>query len=130
MGDSTKQWVDEFEAYGPHQCGVGPTEHRPKLEASIFPGAGVCRRVDRTDIKANQAAEKAINQGWGRLRSRKAWDETDLQGWEDVAKEARETKEEVQFGIVCGLLRRKAPIFLRVTPAASLKAQSLSRETT
>ena len=62
---------DEFESFGSCQCGVGPTEHRPKLEASIFPGACVCRPVDRKEVKANQAAEKAMHQEWiahGRAR--------------------------------------------------------------
>ena len=77
---------------------VDPTEHRPKLETSIVPGACACRLVDRKQVKANQVAEKAMQQEWGRLRSRKAWGESNPREWEDVAKEARETKEEAHVG--------------------------------
>jgi hypothetical protein len=65
-------------------------KHREKLEPPIFPGAGVCRPVDRKEVKANPAAEKAIQQEWDRLRARRAWDEENPREWKVVAKEARE----------------------------------------
>ena len=58
-------------------------------------------------MKANQAAEKAIQQEWGRLRSREAWGETSPREWGDVAKEARQTKKEVHFGMVVGFVVEK-----------------------
>ena len=44
---------------------------------------------------------------WGRLRSRKAWYESNPREWEEVAKEARGTKEEVRFGMVFGFAVEK-----------------------
>jgi hypothetical protein len=66
------QWVREFESFVFVQRGVDPTEHRPKLESPIFPGACACRLVGRKEVKADQAAETAIQHEWGRLRLRKA----------------------------------------------------------
>ena len=33
------QWVTEFESHTAFQCGVDPTEHRPKLDLPMIPGA-------------------------------------------------------------------------------------------
>ena len=55
----------------------------------------------------NQAAEEATQQGWDRLRSRKAWAENHPRGWGDVAREARLEKEEVRFGIAFGFVVEK-----------------------
>ena len=95
---------------------VDPTEHRPKLDASMVPGACVCRRVDRKEVKANQVTEKATQQERDRLRSRKAWDESNPREWDAVAREARDTKEEVHAGIVFGFVVEKTQIFWRATP--------------
>ena len=81
----------------------------------------MCRSVDRKEIKANQAAEKAIQQEWGRLRSRKAWDESNPREWEDVAKEARGTKEEVHVGMVFGFVVDKNTDFSAADPRRKFK---------
>ena len=107
MRDLLSQWIHEFESFVSLQGGVDPTEHRPKLDAPIFPGACVCRRVDRKEVKANQAAEKAMQQEWGRLRPRKAWGESNPNEWEEVATEARDAKEEVHFGVAFGFVVEK-----------------------
>ena len=56
------QWIAEFESYTSYPGGVDPTEHRPKLDLPMIPGACVCRPVDRKEVKANPAAERAIQQ--------------------------------------------------------------------
>ena len=48
-----------------------------------------------------------MQQEWGRFRSRKAWDESTPREREDVAKEARATKEEVHFGMGFGFVVEK-----------------------
>ena len=48
-----------------------------------------------------------MQQEWGRQRSRKAWGESNPREWEDVAKEARATKEEVHVGVVFGFVVEK-----------------------
>jgi hypothetical protein len=100
-------WIAEFESYASFQCGVDPTEHRPKLDIPMIPGACACRLVDRKEVKANQAAERAIQQEWDRLRSRKAWGEQHPMEWEDVAREARATQNEVHSGSVLGVVVEK-----------------------
>ena len=76
-----EEWVREFEGYTypvsgaiPVLSGAVPMTHREKLDPSIFPGACVCRPVDRKEVKAKPAADKAIQQEWDRLRARNAWD--------------------------------------------------------
>ena len=59
------------------------------------------------EVKPNQAAEKAAQQQWDRLRSRTAWGEGHPREWEDVAREARDTKQEVHFGMVFGFVVAK-----------------------
>ena len=81
--------------------------HRGKLEPPIVPGACVCRPVDRTEVKSNPAAEKAIQQEWDRLRARKAWDEENPREWDEVAKEARQKRIEVHFGMIFGFVVEK-----------------------
>ena len=77
-----EEWVRELEgctypASGavPVLSGAFPMSHREKLERPIFPGACVCRPVDRKEVKAKPAADQAIQQEWDRLRARNAWDE-------------------------------------------------------
>jgi hypothetical protein len=72
------EWIKEFEGYTipasgdlPVYSGAFPVTHRAKLEPIFFPGACVCRPVDRKEVSANPAATKAIQQEWDRLRSRK-----------------------------------------------------------
>jgi hypothetical protein len=42
--------------------------------------------VDRKEVKANPAADKAIQQEWDRLRARNAWDEENPRERDDVPR--------------------------------------------
>ena len=100
----SNHWVQELGSLWSRQSGVDPTEHRPTLESPIFPGACVCRPVDRKEIQTNRAAAKATQQEWGHLRPRRAWGENNPREGEDVAREARETRGEVHVGIAFGFV--------------------------
>ena len=52
-------------------------------------------------------ASKAIQQEWDRLRARKSWGENHPREWSDVAREARETGDEVHFGVIVGFVAEK-----------------------
>ena len=85
-----------------------PMSHREKHGPPIFPGACVCRPVDRKEVKAKPTADMAIQQEWDRLRARNAWDEQNPREWDDeVAREAREKKIEVYFGMIFGFVVEK-----------------------
>jgi hypothetical protein len=125
-----KEWISEFEGYSYPASGAFPMSHREKLEPPIFPGACVCRPVDRKEVKANPAAEKAIQQEWDRLRARKAWDEENPREWDDVAKEAREKKIEVHFGMIFGFVVEKTLTCPRETLEENSRAEWFSKEIT
>ena len=118
-----EQWLTEFESHNILSCGVDPTEHRPKLDLPLILGACACRPVDRKEVKANQAAERATQQGWDRLRSRKAWSESQPREWEDVAREARLANEEVHVGIVFGFVVEKNTDLLVGDPRRKFKGR-------
>jgi hypothetical protein len=108
------EWIKEFEGYTipasgafPVSSGAFPVKHREKLEPTFFPGACVCRPVDRKEVSANPAATKAIQQEWDRLRARNAWDESNPREWDDVAREARVKGTEVYFGMIFGFVVEK-----------------------
>jgi hypothetical protein len=108
------EWIKEFEGYSipvsgafPVSSGAFPVKHREKLESTFFPGACVCRPVDRKEVSANPAATKAIQQVWDRLRARNAWDESNPREWDDVAREARIKGTEVHFGMIFGFVVEK-----------------------
>ena len=102
-----EEWISEFEGYSYPASGAFPMSHREKLEPPIFPGACVCRPVDRKEVKANPAAEKATQQEWDRFRAGKAWDEENPREWDEVAKEARQRKIEVHVGMIFGFVVEK-----------------------
>ena len=52
-------------------------------------------------------ANKATQQEWDRLRARRSWDEDHPREWADVAREARDTGEEVHVGMICGFVVEK-----------------------
>jgi len=87
--------------------GAFPVTHREKLEPTFFPGACVCRPVDRKEVSANPAATKATQQEWDRLRARHAWGENNPREWDDVAREARIKNAEVHFGMIFGCVVEK-----------------------
>jgi hypothetical protein len=90
------------------KCPVGGnlSEHREK-DFCFFPSAAVCRPVTKKEMMECPAAHKAIQQEWDRLRARKSWDEEHPREWSDVAREARESGEEVHVGMRFGFVVEK-----------------------
>ena len=55
----------------------------------------------------NPKAHEAIQLEWDRLRSRKAWDESNPREWDNLAPEAKAMGEEVHAGMVFGFVVEK-----------------------
>ena len=104
--------------------------HRPKLTHTYARNALTVRPFNKKQAQADPAAAASINKEWKRLRDRKAWDETTVREWSDVAADTRRNNEEVHMGMLLGLVVEKIPTFLPAAPAASLKAVWYFRATT
>ena len=87
------------------KCPVGETFRSiGKKDCCFFPSAAVCRPVTKKEMMECPAAHKAIQQEWDRLRARKSWDEEHPREWSDVAREARESGQEVHVGMIFGFV--------------------------
>ena len=64
-------------------------QHRDKVGFPLIPYVCTCRPVDRKEIEEDPKAKQAMQSEWDRLRSRKAWDESNPREWSDVAREGQ-----------------------------------------
>ena len=83
--------------------------HRQKLSPTFAPHALTVRPLNTKQVQADPAATASINKEWKRFRDRKAWDETSVREWSDVAADARRANEEVTMGMVFGFVVEKNP---------------------
>ena len=83
--------------------------HRQKVSTTFAPHALTVRPLNKKQVQADPAAAASINKEWKRLRDRKAWDETTVREWSDVAAEARRANEEVHMGMLVGFVVEKNP---------------------
>ena len=95
-----------------------------------FPHALTVRPLTKEEVLANSDGYASIDKEWKRLRDRKAWDESVVREWYDVAAEARRTGHEVHMGMLFGFVVERIPICLRVTRAESSKDVLCFRATT
>jgi hypothetical protein len=82
-------------------------QHRDKVGSPLIPYVCTCRPVDRKEIEEKPKATQAMQSEWDRLRSRKAWDESNPREWSDVAREARQGGHEVRVGMIFGFVVEK-----------------------
>ena len=82
-------------------------QHRDKVGFPLIPYVCTCRLVDRKEIEENPKAKQAMQSEWDRLRSRKAWDESNPREWSDVARDARQGGNEVHVGMIFGSVVEK-----------------------
>ena len=106
-------------------AGVTPTEHREHCPP-LIPPAMVCRPVYNKEMLESQAANRAIQQEWDRIRARRPWDEDHPRERADVA---RDSGEEVHVGMMWGSLWRRIPICPLETHDGNSRAGLLSRAT-
>ena len=92
----------------PHVVSSGgyPAGHREKC-IPLNPSTMVCRPYTRKEMLGGQAATTAIHQEWVRLRARRSWGEDHPREWSDVAREARESGQEIHVGMISGFLAAK-----------------------
>ena len=67
----------------------GEIRHRPRAARPWLPNALTVRPMTRVEARSNEGALKAINAEWSKLRKAPAWDESNVEEWNDVAYEAR-----------------------------------------
>ena len=82
------QWLSTLSSTDALGCVVAATmlhidQHREKCAFPLIPNACTCRPVNRKEIEENPKAKQALQQEWDRLRSRKAWGETNPREWSE-----------------------------------------------
>ena len=82
-------------------------QHRPKLRPRLPVNACVARPVTRKEVRSNPKAREVMKAEWDRLRKMGTWDELVVREWRDVAREARQSGQEVHFGYLLGLCFEK-----------------------
>ena len=122
------QWVDELESFGSFQRGVGPTEHRPKLEPStsqgrVFVGPLIAKKPRRIGLPRRPYSKSGIAYGPARLGVRT----TQESGKMLPGRRGRPMKK-FSLGLCLGSLWKRTQIYLRVIPAASLAEGSFPGE--
>ena len=102
-----------------------------KAGAAHFP-RGVCLPPSGQERGQSEPRQqkKAIQQEWDRLRARKAWDEENPREWDEVAKEARQKRIEVHFGMIFGFVVEKTLTCPRETLEENSRAEWFSKEIT
>ena len=64
--------------------------HREKEQREhCWADACVARPVSRREIERTEAAQRALEKEWKKLRDAHCWDETDVREWSEVAAGAR-----------------------------------------
>jgi hypothetical protein len=82
--------------------------HRVKLADSPLPfSALVARPVGKQEIARTPAAQAAMKVEWGRLHTKRVWDERVVREWDDVAREARQVGVEASLGYLFGICTEK-----------------------
>ena len=85
---------------------VGTVDHVKRLG---LPNAPTNNPTNRREFQANPQAYAATYKEGTRLRNRKAWDESSVREWSDVAAEERWTFQEVHMGMLFGFVVEKNP---------------------
>ena len=95
--------------------------HRPKHAHTFAPHALIVRPLNKKHIQADLVATASINKERKRLRDRKAWDESTVREWSDVAADARRASEEVHMSMLFGFVVEKTLTFPLAIPAVHLR---------
>ena len=93
--------------------GTVPAGHREKQAPSLY-NACVARPVKPAELKVNDAARKAMQDEWDRLRAVErpdgthgVWDEDKVEGWDVVRRHFQRLDQKVYVGLVFGIVVEK-----------------------